>query len=151
MALFNKLLGRDEREEKLKQEIKSLELRKESILASINGEIANLQAEQRNILLEAGKYGFESWDKDKKEVSLVSFFEKVQELDGKIEAQETKKKEMTERYDEEIKLIANNLNFGSMNVGTPAVASGSSASCPNCGAGIASDDVFCQNCGTKLK
>ena len=151
MALFNKLLGKDDREEKLKQEINSLEFRKESILATINGEIANLQTEQRNILLEAGKYGFESWSADKTEVSLISFFEKVQELDGKIEAQETKKKEMTERYDEEIKLIANNLNFGSMNVGTPAVASGSSASCPNCGAGIASDDFFCQNCGTKLK
>ena len=150
MALFNKLLGKDDREEKLKQEIKSLELRKESILASINGEIANLQAEQRNILLEAGKYGFESWDKDKKEVSLVSFFEKVKEIDGKIEAQETKKKEMTDRYDEEIKLIANNLNSGSVSAGTPAVTGGS-ASCPNCGAGIASDDVFCQNCGTKLK
>lgn len=149
MALFNKLLGRDDREEKLKQEIKSLELRKESVLASINGEISNLQVEQRNILLEAGKFGYETWCKDKVQTNLVSYFEKVQELDGKIQEQETKKKEMTDRYDEEIKLIANNLNPVSVNVETTVV--GGSASCPNCGAGITNDDVFCQNCGTKLQ
>ena len=36
MALLNKLLGKDEREENLKKEIKSLEFRKESVLSSIN-------------------------------------------------------------------------------------------------------------------
>ena len=151
MALFNKILGKDEREEKLKQEIKSLEFRKESILASINGEIANLQAEQRNILFEAGKYGYEVWCEEKTQTSLDSYYEKVQELDKQIEAQELKKKEMTDRYDEEIKLIANSFNFGNVNVAAPVMVNNNGASCPNCGASIASDDVFCQNCGTKLQ
>ena len=49
MALLNRILGKDEREEKLKKEIKSLELRKESILTSINNEIIKLQAEQNSL------------------------------------------------------------------------------------------------------
>lgn len=150
MALFDKMLGKDNREEKLRQEIKSLELRKESIIASINGEIGNLQAEQRTVFLEAGKNAYDIWRKDKLQANLTAYFEKVQELESKIAAQEAKKKEMTDRYDEEIKLIANNIDFGSMNAGKAAVVTGS-ASCPNCGSAIANDDAFCQNCGTKLQ
>ncbi len=149
MALFDKLLGKDETEEKLKQEIKSLELRKESVLASINKEIGNRQAEQNTLFLEAGKYAYDIWSKDEVQADLTDYWDKVQELADQIKEQEAKKKEMTERYEEEISLIAGNLHTG-MHAAAPAAAPGS-ASCPNCGAAIADGDVFCQSCGTKLQ
>jgi len=149
MALLNKILGKDEREENLKKEIKSLEFRKESVLASINGEIASMRSEQRNICLEAGEYAYEAWCKDKTQSDLTSYWEKVQELADKIAAQEAKKQEMTDRYDEEIKLIASSFNMPVIS-SEPAVASGS-ASCPNCGMAIVDGDLFCQGCGTKLQ
>lgn len=149
MALLNRILGKNDREEKLRQEIKSLELRKESVLASINNEIIKLQSEQNSLFLDAGKYAYDIWSKDKLQTDLSSYWDKVQELDDRIKEQEAKKKEMTERYDEEIELISNNLNNG-MREGTSTDDSGM-ASCPHCGATIASDDIFCQSCGKKLQ
>lgn len=149
MALLDKILGKDEREENLKKEIKSLEFRKQSVITSINGEIANLQSGQRKILFKAGEYAYNVWCKDNIQADLTSYWDQVQELANKIEEQETKKKEMTDRYEEEIKLIASNLHT-EMHVAAPPVAS-SSAACPKCGSAIATDDIFCQSCGTKLQ
>ncbi len=149
MALLNKILGKDEREENLKKEIKSLEIRKQSVLASINGEIANLQSEQRKIFLEAGEYAYDIWCMDGMQADLKSYWNQVQELADKIAGQEAKKKEMTYRYDEEINLISSNLNVA-VNSAGPAASYGS-AVCPNCGSAIADGDIFCQGCGTKLQ
>ena len=55
MALLDKVFGKDDKKTKLRQEINSLELRKESVLAAINGGITHLQGERNNVLLEAGK------------------------------------------------------------------------------------------------
>ena len=149
MALFNKILGKDEREENLKREIKSLEFRKQSVLTSINGEIASLQSEQKALFSKAGEYAYNIWYKDEKQADLTSYWNQVKELADKIEAQEAKKKEMTDRYDEEIKLISSNFNMA-VSSGNLAAASGS-AVCPKCGSAISDEDVFCQSCGTKLK
>jgi hypothetical protein len=149
MALLDKLLGKDETEEKLKQEIKSLEFRKESVLASINKEVANLKAEQNSVLFEAGKYAY--CCRDKGQTDLTAYWDKMQELEEKLAGQEAKKKEMTDRYDEEISLIASNLHTAAASSApTPSAAPGSPC-CPNCGAAIAPDDMFCQSCGTKLQ
>ena len=151
MALLNKLLGKDEREENLKKEIKSLEFRKESVLASINSEIKQLKSEQKTIFLEAGTYAYEIWCENKTQTDLTTYWNQVQELDGKIAAQKAKMKEMTDRYDEEIQLIASSSNM-TVNSGAPVVSADPDApTCPNCGASIAEDDIFCQGCGTKLQ
>ncbi len=152
MALLNKILGKDEREENLKKEIKSLELRKESVLSSINGEIEQFRSEQRALFFEAGKYAYETWCEGKKQAELTSYWQQAQSLDEKIAVQEARKKEMSDRYDEEIQLIAGNLNVAAGN-NAPAAASASSgtASCPKCGTPIADGDLFCQGCGAKLQ
>lgn len=151
MALFDKVFGRDEREEKLKQEIRSLELRKESVFQTINNEIARLQREQSNILFEAGKNAFEVWNKDKTQANLEAYWAKMLELDKQITEQEKKKTEMGNRYDEEISLISSNFNATQTTSFTAAPVSSGAGKCPSCGAAISNDDVFCQNCGAKLK
>lgn len=151
MALLNKILGKDEREENLKKEIKSLEFRKESVLASINSEITNLQSQQRTLYLDAGKYAYEIWCEDKTQADLTTYWNQVQELAGKITVQEAKKKEMSDRYDEEINLIASSLNVAISSSAPVSSFGADSASCPNCGMAIADGDIFCQSCGTKLQ
>lgn len=162
VAFINKILGRDEREENLKKEVKSLELRKESILVSINGEITSIQAEQKRILLEAGQYAYGIWSKEKLQADMTTYFEQIKVLDDKIAQEEMRKKEMSARYDEEIKLISGNIAMavpsGMSGSGNVAVSSsiatsiaGGAGICPKCNSTIASDDVFCQSCGTKLQ
>ena len=151
MALLNRISGKDAREEKLKQEIKSLELRKESVLASINNEIIKLQSEQKSIFLDAGKYAYETWCESKTPADLTTYWNQVQELADKIAVQEAKMKEMTERYDEEIRLIASNLNGAANSGASVSPADVTSATCPNCGMVISDEDIFCQGCGTKLQ
>lgn len=142
MALIDKVLGRDEKETKLKQEIKSLELRKESVFSAIDGEIARLQRERSNVLLNAGATAYETWCKDQTHADLSEFWTKVQDLEKLIAGQEAKKADMGSKYDEEIKLINSNLGISPTD---------SYMQCPKCGAAITEDDVFCQNCGEKLK
>ena len=149
MALINKLLGKDEREEKIKKEISSLEFRKGTVMASITSEIMSLRGGQEKHFLDAGRYAYEVWCKDKTQADLTSFWNEVQELTDKIEVQEAKKKEMAERYDEEIKIIASSLNTV-VNSSMPTVSSGS-AFCQNCNSVVSDTDVFCQVCGTKLR
>lgn len=148
MALLNKILGKDEKEENLKKEIRSLEVRKESVLSAINGEVTTLQAEQRALFLDAGKYAYETWHKDKTQADLTSYWIQVKELEDKIAVQEEKKKEMTDRYDEEISLIASNLSAAGSN---SSEGTQGTAFCPNCGASVAKGDIFCQGCGAKLQ
>ena len=142
MALLDKVFGKDDKKTKLRQEINSLELRKESVLAAINGEITHLQGERNNVLLEAGKTAYNAWCKDNSKADLTEFWGKMQELDGCIRQQEEKKAAMGEKYDEEIGLINRNLSVANMD---------SSMHCPQCGAFIGEGDMFCQNCGNSLK
>ena len=110
-----------------------------------------VEDEKLNLILEAGKYAYEIWCENKIQADLTTYWNQVQDLDGKIAVQKAKKKEMSDRYDEEIQLIASNLNIAvSSNAPTVPLES-ASASCPNCGMAIADGDIFCQECGTKLQ
>ena len=97
MAFINKILGKDEREEQLKQELKSMELRKGSIVASIDGEIGNMRSEQKRILLEAGQYAYGIWSKEKLQADMTTYFEQIKVLDDKIAQEEMRKKEKSKK------------------------------------------------------
>lgn len=148
MAFLDKVLGKDERERKLEKEIRSLELRKESVFSAIDGEIARLQRERSNVLLTAGTAAYEAWKKENVQADLTEFWDKIQELDKQIAEQDAKKTEMGIKYDEEIRLINCNL---SMNTEKSVTDVSTGNKCPKCGAVISADDVFCQGCGTKLQ
>ena len=148
MAFLDKVLGKDERERKLEKEIRSLELRKESVFSAIDGEITRLQRERSNVLLTAGTAAYEAWKKENVQADLTEFWDKIQELDKQIAEQDAKKTEMGIKYDEEIRLINSNL---SMNAVKSVADVSAGNKCPKCGATISVDDVFCQGCGTKLQ
>lgn len=135
-------LGKDDKEKQLKQEVKSLELRREAAFAAINGEIGRLQNERSNVLLQAGMAAYDVWCRESKPADLTQFWTKMGELEKSIAEQETKKAEMGAKYDEEIRLINTNL-------GVCGAESG--AKCPKCGAAIHQGDRFCQSCGASIQ
>lgn len=148
MAFLDKVLGKDETERKLEKEIQSLELRKESVFSAINTEIARLQRERTNVLLNAGIKAYEVFSQENKQADLTEFWNQIAELDKQVSEQEDKRTEMGIKYDEEIRLI--NSSIGTRAINNTASA-GSSSQCPTCGSAITNNDVFCQSCGAKLQ
>lgn len=148
MAFLDKVLGKDENERKLEKEIRSLELRKESVFAAIDSEIARLQDERTNVLLTAGYAAYDEWVKEKATADLSEFWDKIQGLEGQIEEQNAKKTEMGMKYDEEIRLLHSSIGITMANT-TAKVVNGKQ--CPSCGKAISEGDIFCQGCGTKLQ
>lgn len=145
MELFGKMFGKNDLESQLKEEIRSLELRKESVFRSINNEITQLMAEKNEVLLKAGENAYQSWcKKDFEEIRLEEYWNKVQELEKQIAEKDAKRMEMGNRYDEEIMLINNNL------VGNNATV-GANMLCPKCNASVNENDMFCEKCGGRLK
>ncbi len=164
MAFLDKVLGKDERERQLEKEIRSLELRKESILSTINGEISRLRGERNNVLLAVGTAVYEAHKKESGQPELQEYWSKIEDLEGQITEQESKKEEMTVKYDEEIRLINANLAAYTASMAAPAgngygtpvnngyaAAAPTGKTCPECGAPVAEGNVFCRSCGTKLQ
>lgn len=149
MALFDKVFG-DEKENKLKQEIKGLELRKESIFAAINGEIATLENQKRELFLTAGTRLYDAWVAKKEDsVNLEEYWNKVQELEKQVTEQEVKRREMGDRYNEEIQMLKDSL--AAMKAATTAPTVADVLKCPKCNGVVKQTDAFCQNCGNKLQ
>lgn len=135
----------DDRKLKLQEEIRSLELRKESVFNTINSEINRLENERRHIFLQAGEASYKIWSKEASEpVSLEEYWNQVKEIENKIAEQEAKKQEMGARYDEEISLIGNNLTSSQAETET-------ARKCPKCGTAVGESDMFCEKCGEKLE
>lgn len=156
MAFLDKVLGKDERERQLEKEIRSLELRKESILSTINGEIARLQGERSNVLTAVGTAVYEAHKKEEEQPELQAYWDKAADLEKQIAEQETKREEMTVKYDEEIRLINANLAAYKATAAAPAnnaytAPAAAGKRCPECGAPVADGNVFCRSCGTKLQ
>ena len=132
----------------MEKEIRSLELRKESVFAAIDSEIARLQDERTNVLLTAGYAAYDEWVKEKATADLSEFWDKIQGLEGQIETQNAKKTEMGMKYDEEIRLLNSSIGIPMANA---TVNVSNEKQCPSCGKAISEDDIFCQGCGRKLQ
>lgn len=149
MAFLDKVFG-DEKENKLKQEIKGLEIRKESAFMAINNEIQGLENQKRELLLTAGTRMYDAWvEKKEDEVNTEEYWNKVQELEKQVVEQETKRREMGDRYNEEIKLLKDTLEAMKNANANPAVAD--VLKCPKCNGVVNKGDLFCQSCGNKLQ
>ena len=139
MALF----GKNEVVEvnPIDKEIEGIHLRKNTITNDLNNDIKNLEADINVLFLNAGQQSFEALESGA-EANLKEIWDKVKEHKASIVKIEEKIKEMSDKYEEEITL----LRKASM-----AGASTTGPNCPKCFSPVESDDMFCENCGEKLK
>ncbi len=124
------------------KEIESLQLKKASVTNNLRGEIRGFEAQIQNKLLEAGTVSNEARQKGI-EPALDSIWADVDALYITIAERDKKIEEFTKKYDEEMALLGNTV--------ATAVASNTigGRACPQCGAGLSEEDVFCQNCGNR--
>lgn len=136
---------------RLQQEIDGMELKKQSLLSAVNGEIVNAKQQINNELFQIGSKVYQC-HLDKKGYNgldglLGEHYDNIAAQNKIIEEKEEKLKDITARYDDEINLMRTQLNAAHQN---PQGAAGG-APCPGCGRlytpGI---DKFCMGCGRSL-
>lgn len=148
MDIINKVLNRNDKTTQIQNELKSLLVRRESVVSVVQSEIQHLEEEKRTILTKAGEKAYEGWKKEQPvEEELEQLWNKVRDLESQISEKEAKKKELEGRYDEEISLLKRNLNIPEFTVGN---VSSERKRCPTCGAVGGSNDAFCEKCGAEL-
>lgn len=139
-----KMFKKETEIDKLNEEIKSMEFKKNSILSAINNEKIDILNKKRLILEEIGSIVFENHISGSNNTDFTSQFEKIDAFQANVEEKNMKSTEIEKRYDEEINMLRANMEKLQVS------AQGGSSFCSNCGVALTPDDVFCQKCGTKV-
>lgn len=162
MPIRNFFKKEETQADKVRAEIESMEFKKTSILQVVLNEKATCETNIQQILY---KMGLEVYNKSKKGDENYDFSEYIAEINAieeTVSQKNSKIAEITNRYDEEISLLKENLKFTEAptqvqptTVQTPtppvqAVVDVGSNSCSSCGTTVGTGDLFCQSCGTKI-
>lgn len=144
--------------DKVRAEIKSIELKKSSANSVRENQKATEKANGDKCLFNAGMQAYKQFKNETTEIDINDCFAgyeasiiAMQEIDKKTDT-------MIERYDEEISVLTANLVILEAEATQPAPTQTNTAQtnssvaifCENCGTSLNSSDAFCQNCGTKI-
>lgn len=144
MDLFNRILNRDDKTMQLKNEVKSLQLRKESITSTLDNEIHQLLDDKHKVLFNAGSKAYEDWTQGNENINnLHTFWEEISKIETEIAEKESKKMEIKARYDEEISFLQRDISNGLTNE--------DGLVCQKCGTVNKQGYLFCEKCGCKLQ
>ena len=149
MDILNRVFNKNDKATQLQNEIKSLLVRRDSVVSVVQGEIFSLEEEKSKIFSEAGAKAYEAWKQGQyAKEELEQLWSKVRELETQINEKENKKAELEGRYDEEISMLQRDLNSVG---GTFERVNQTGKVCPKCGAEVRNEDVYCEKCGCKLR
>jgi hypothetical protein len=162
MANFlGNLLDKDTPAKKLMREVEGMELKKQSLIASVQNEIQNARQKIDSELYQIGAdvYGghLNGVQVDDK---LAAHFDAIASLESFIMERETKMRDIASRYDEEIGMLNSQLGIQPQAapagvfvppMNQPAPSGGAMAFCEKCGKPYTpGEDLFCMGCGAKL-
>ena len=158
--LFGSLSSGGSPAKKLQQEIEGMELKEQSLISAVQNEI---QASSRKLDAVLRKIGMDIYQSHKDGAAMDGAwigdkmkpqFDEIAEIKSSIAEKEAKIKDITVRYDDEIKLLKSQLTIAQQQATRMAKSvpvTPNDALCGNCGKPFAlSVDVFCTNCGHKL-
>ena len=158
----------------LKKEINGMQLRKQSLLASVQNEMLMLEQQRSGVLIQIGNamYTAHKENNDVPSDSLVPFYSQIDTLEQSVQEKKTKIDEISARYDDEIVMLTNSLNLvmqpqmpvpGAPGMPPmpgmpplpgqvqPAISPAPQMFCNECGTKyVPGHNVFCEECGTKL-
>lgn len=161
MANFlSNLLDRDNPIKKLQKEIEGMELKKQSLIASVQNEINRAKQLIDNTFYQIGSDVYKGRiDEENIDDKLAEHFNSIESFNTLIAEKESKIKEITSRYDEEIGMLNSHLAQTQQQGAAPgsymAIPSNTGAesgpTCPGCGKPYTpGSDLFCMGCGKKL-
>jgi predicted nucleic acid-binding Zn-ribbon protein len=129
---------------RLKGEIQNTEFRKQSLVAPLENEISQARQKIDMIFMEIGQIMYDTHlEGGSAPETLIANFDEISAHKDFIAEKNGKIQEFTERYDEEIRMLAANLE----NV----LADAKKLFCTGCGEQYNPlEDVFCKGCGMRL-
>lgn len=161
--LFGNLLDKDNPVKKIQKEIENTEFKKQSLIAPLQNEINVAKQKINQRLYQIGKEVHEGhMSGEGVGDRLTPHFDEIASLNVFIGEKETKIKEFSTRYDEELTILQANLSLAGApqaapqtqaytGAGNAAAPAGSGAFCVNCGRPFTpGEDLFCMGCGQKL-
>jgi hypothetical protein len=171
--LFGNLLDRDNPAKKLQKEIEGMELKKQTLIAAVQGEIQTARRQKDSELYQIGVAVYDAHiNGTAVEDTLAGHYNGIASLEKLIAEKETKMQEIASRYDEEIGMLNTQLGFSPQpqaampgmplpqaftpGPGVPfqqaqGGSTGAGAFCDKCGAPYTpGEDMFCAGCGNKL-
>jgi len=154
MAKFlGNLFEKDNPAKKLQKEIEGMEFKKQSLVSAIESEVRTVKQKIDKELYQIGlnvytRYLNGTYSADE----LKEHFNEIKTHTAVIAEKETKIKEFSNRYDEEISILRSNPAFQNMQTKTVhPPAAGAGVFCESCGKPYnPGEDVFCIGCGQKL-
>ncbi len=148
------IFKKETEEDKIRTEIQNTEFKKNSMVATVNNEKAQLEQEKRGHFFAMGETVYNN---HKERISVEDFqetFQKIHALEEQMKEKDAKIQEITARYDEEISLLSANLvsiQAATTAASTPAQAPAAKGGfCENCGNAHNGQNAFCESCGNKL-
>lgn len=171
---FGELFGfADSQTQKLQKEIINMEQKKGLLISAVEQEIQTYKQKIDGVFRQIGAevYSYHMQDVDF-ENNLDKYFEEITALNNLIAEKETKIREITFRYDEEIGMLKSHLSVNdfqltstvpvnnnllssnantSSNAGNVHLNTDNTSFCGNCGTAYVQDeDFFCMTCGQRL-
>jgi len=158
---FSNILGSENPAKKIQQEIKGMELKKQTLILSVQNEIRAAQLKVDDELRQIGSIvydghidGVQIGDK------LGSHFNEITSIKEFIQGREAKIKEIVARYDEELEMLNSQLTMMAPKIAaqaqayTPSEAAlqgGVVVYCDNCGKPyVPGKTAFCAECGKRI-
>jgi hypothetical protein len=128
---------------RLQEEVRGMELKKQTLISSVQNEINAATQKMDAIFLEIGKESY-SAHCNGTEFAPHNSFEAIKAQEQLIAEKQAKIKEISDRYDEELNMLRTHLS-------SAVPTSGGDTSCGGCGKPYnPSVDAFCMGCGKKL-
>lgn len=128
---------------KVKNDIADLTNKKETLLLSLQRDVEVFEKQLAEVFQNVGEEAYKIAKESKASFpSLEESFTVIDELLENISAKNKKKTDVAMRYDEEIEILEKLI--------PEAPPEGEKKFCPACGKEFTDEDVFCDNCGTKL-
>ncbi len=153
-----KLFKKETEADKLRDEIKRLAFKRESVMKTLKAERDEHEKNRLAQFSFIGTTAYEMHKEGNEDYDFSAFFERIKNFESLIETTFVKEREMSERYDEEEELLHASLALAEKAEAEEHIPSALEEdvnakiekSCSGCGLPVSENEEICKNCLAKV-